>query len=152
MGETIRLSELKGKVVVVEFLLTHCPSCKNGARLLGKLQREYEAKGLRVIGLAIDEGAGVKIPGFVQETNATFPIGVSTHTKAQEFLQFPSVVRMMMPQIAIIDKKGVIREQHGADEAWMGPTVEENNLRTAITKLLAEPASAAAPKKAAPKK
>jgi len=152
-GESIKLSELKGKVVIVEFLLTHCPTCKNNARMLGALQREYDAKGLRVIGLAIDEGAGPKIPGFVQETNSTFPIGVYQHVKAQEFLQFPSVVRMMMPQIAIIDRKGVIREQHGADEPWMAPAIEESNLRKVINQLLAEPAgAAAAPKKAAPKK
>ena len=152
-GETIRLSELKGKVVVVEFLLTHCPTCKDNARLLGRLQRELDAKGLRVIGLAIDEGAGPKIPTFVSETSAAFPIGVMEHTKAQEFLQFPSVVRMMMPQLAIVDKKGVIREQHGADEPWMAPAMEETNLRKLIDKLLAEPAgAAAAPKKAAPKK
>jgi len=151
-GETIRLSELKGKVVVVEFLLTHCPTCKDNARLLGRLQRELDAKGLRVIGLAIDEGAGPKIPTFVSETSAAFPIGVLEHTKAQEFLQFPSVVRMMMPQLAIVDKKGVIREQHGADEPWMAPAMEETNLRKLIDKLLAEPAGAAAPKTSAPKK
>ena len=150
-GETIRLSELKGKVVIVEFLLTHCPTCKNCARLLGSLQREYDSKGLRVIGLAIDQGAGPKIPGFVQETNASFPIGVYEHVKAQEFLQFPSVVQMMMPRIAIVDRKGMIREQHGADEPWLSPAMEETNIRKAIDKLLAEPASAAL-KKAAPKK
>ncbi len=151
-GEKITLSELKGKVVVVEFLLTHCGSCKGSARLLGRLQRELDSKGFRVIGLAIDAGAGPKIPGFVQETSAAFPIGVMEFTKAQEFLQFPSVVRMMMPQIAIIDKKGVIREQHGADEPWMSPAMEETNLRKLIDKLLAEPAGPAATKKAAPKK
>lgn len=142
-GEKIRLSELKGKVVVVEFLLTHCPGCKASARLLGRLQREYNDKGLRVIGLAIDEGAGPKIPGFVQETSAAFPIGVYDHTRAQEFLQFPSIVRMMMPQLAIVDRKGIVREQHGADESWMGPAMEETNLRKLIDKLLAEPVGAA---------
>jgi len=150
-GETIRLSELKGKVVIIEFLLTHCPSCKSSARLLGNLQRQYDAKGVRVIGLAIDAGAGPKIPAFIQEANATFPIGVMEHSKAQEFLQFPSIVQMMMPRIAIVDKKGMIREQHGADEPWMSPAMEETNIRKVIDKLLAEPASASV-KKAAPKK
>lgn len=152
-GERIRLSELKGKVVVVEFLLTHCPTCKNSARVLGRLQRELDAQGLRVIGLAIDDGAGPKIPGFVQETSAAFPIGIYQQTAAQEFLQFPSVVRMMMPQIAIVDKKGIIREQHSGDDPWIGPAIEETNLRKVIGKLLAEPAGApAAPRKITRKK
>lgn len=151
-GERIRLSELKGKVVIVEFLLTHCPGCKNSARILGRLQREFDTKGLRVIGVAIDEGAGPKIPGFVAETNAGFPIGVGSNAKALEFLQFPSIMRMMMPRLAIIDRKGNIREQYGADEPWMAPAIEETNLRKSITKLLAEPAGATPARKSAAKK
>ena len=155
IGERIRLSELKPNVVVVEFLLTGCPTCKNSARLLSRLQTEYSEKGLRVIGLAIDEGAGPKIGGFIQETKATFPIGAYDYMKAREFMQVPAVVNMMMPQLAIIDRNGVVRDQHTAVDKWMAPAVEEANLRKLIDQLLAEPARPAAKagaRKAAPKK
>ncbi len=149
-GEKIRLSDLKGKVVVIEFLLTHCPTCKDNARLLSRLQKEYGPQGFQVIGLAIDPGAGAKLQQFVGETGANFPVGVYGDIAAREYMQIPSVVRMMMPQIAIVDRKGMIRDQHGADDPWMAPAKEEQNLRTLLTKLLAE--KSAAPAKAAPKK
>lgn len=154
-GERIRLSDLKGKVVVIEFLLTHCPGCKNSAGILANLQREYGPGGLQVIGLAIDDGAGPKIPQFVRETGANFPIGVYSNDKAHEYLQVSLMSRMMMPQVAIIDRQGMIREQHSGDDPWMAPAIEEMNLRKAIQKLLAErpgrtPAKAAT--KTAPKK
>jgi len=149
-GEKIRLSDLKGKVVVIEFLLTHCPSCKDNARLLSRLQNELGPKGLQVIGLAIDEGAGSKLRAFVTETGTNFPVGVYSSVAAREYMQIPIVVQMMMPQIAVVDRKGMIRDQHGATEAWMAPAVEEKNLRALLTKLLAE--GAAPPSKAAPKK
>ncbi|MBI4891565.1 MAG: TlpA family protein disulfide reductase [Acidobacteria bacterium] len=153
-GEKVRIQDLKGKVVAIEFLLTHCPGCKNGARTLAKLQSEYKAKGLQVVGLAIDQGAGPKIPQFIAETGANFPIGVYDHDKAQAYLQVPIMIRWMMPTVAFIDRKGMIREQYLGDDPYMSPAMEEINFRKSIEKLLAEgaPRPAAAPAKASPKK
>lgn len=152
-GETVQISDLKGKVVVVEFLLTHCPTCQASARLLSKLQTELGPKGLQVVGIAIDEGAGPKLPDFIAKTGANFPVGVLPQNGAYDFLQIPIMVRLNMPQLAFVDRKGQVREQHGAEEPWMMQTVEESNIRALLTKLLAEKAPAkAAPAKAAPKK
>jgi cytochrome c biogenesis protein CcmG/thiol:disulfide interchange protein DsbE len=154
-GQRIRLSDLKGKVVVLEFLLTYCPGCKHSAGILAQLQREYGPAGLQVIGLAIDDGAGPKIPQFVRETGANFPVGVLSNDKAHEYLQVPLMSRMMMPQVAVVDRRGMLREQHAGDDPWMAPAIEEMNLRKAIEKLLAERpgrAPAQAAPKAAPKK
>jgi peroxiredoxin len=151
-GEKVRLSDLKGKVVVLEFLLTHCPSCKHSAGILARFQNEFGARGLQVVGLAIDDGAGPKIPQFVRETGANFPIGVYGNDKAHEYLQISVMSRMMMPQIAIIDRQGMIREQHGGDDPWMAAAIEEMNIRKALEKLLAAAPAKAAPKAPAAKK
>ena len=137
-GAQIKLSDLKGKVVVIEFLLTNCPTCKASARLLSRLRNEYGPQGVEIVGLAIDPGAGPKLIQFVRETGANFPIGLLEEIAAREFLQVPSVIRMMMPQIAIIDRRGYIREQHGAQEPWMAEANEEKNFRAVFEKLLAE--------------
>lgn len=150
-GQKVSLASLKGKVVAVEFLLTHCPGCKNSAGILAKLQGEYGPRGFQVIGLAIDEGAGPKIPQFIRETSANFPIGVYKADKAHEYLQISLMSRMMMPQVVLIDRQGMIREQHSGDDPWMAPAIEEMNLRKAIEKLIAaQPART--PAKAAPAK
>lgn len=150
-GEMIRLSDLKGKVVILEFLLTHCPGCKNSAGILAKIQSEYGARGVQVLGLAIDDGAGPKIPQFIRETGANFPIGVYSNDKAHEYLQVSVMSRMMMPQVVMIDRQGVIREQHSGDDPWMSPAIEDMNIRKALAKLLAAAPAKAAPK-ASPKK
>ncbi|MBI5083800.1 MAG: TlpA family protein disulfide reductase [Acidobacteria bacterium] len=150
-GQVVKLSQMKGKVVVVEFLLTHCPSCKHSARLLAKLQAEYGPRGLQVIGLAIDEGAGPKLDAFVRETGANFPVGVYSSAAAYDYLEHSMITNMLMPQLAIVDRKGMIREQHGGADPWMAEAMEERNLRALLEKLLKEPAGAAM-KKAAGKK
>jgi peroxiredoxin len=151
-GEAVKLSGLKGKVVVLEFLLTHCPSCKASAKILAKMQAEFGPRGLQVLGLAIDQGAGPKLTGFVQETGANFPVGVYSNVTAYDYLQHPMITSMLMPQMAFVDRKGMIREQHGGSDAWMSPAMEEKNIRDLLEKLLKEPGGAAPAKKAAPKK
>lgn len=149
-GDTITLSALKGKVVVLEFLLTTCPHCQETARKLAGLQREFGPKGLQVIGLAIDENAGQNITSFVAKSGANFPLGVYDYMKSRAYLQIPDVMRMSMPHIAIVDRKGMIQVHHGAEEPWMADSAVEANLRTEITRLLgpgAAPAAKPAPKK-----
>jgi peroxiredoxin len=140
-GAHLRLADQRGKVVLLEFLLTHCAACKAKARLLARLDQEYGPRGLRIFGLAIDEGAGPKLNTFAAETGARFPLGVFNGEIAKQYLQIPPVVNMVMPQVAIIDRKGTIRDQHGAVEPWMDEKVVEKNLRAVIEKLLAEPAT-----------
>ncbi|QOY89328.1 TlpA disulfide reductase family protein [Paludibaculum fermentans] len=147
-GDTITLSALKGKVVVLEFLLTTCPHCQDTARKLAGLQKEFGPKGLQVIGLAIDENAGQNITGFVAKSGANFPLGVYDYMKSRAYLQIPDVMRMSMPHIAIIDRKGMIQVHHGAEEPWMADAAVEANLRADITRLLGPaPAAKPAPKK-----
>lgn len=155
MGDTISLSTLKGKVVVLEFLLTNCPHCQDMDRRLSAYQKEFGAKGVQVLGLAIDENAGPNIGTFVLRSGANFPIGVYDYMKSRAYLQIPDVVRMSMPHIAIVDRQGQIREHRGAEDPWMGDKVVDGNLRATITKLVAEKGAVGAPKstsKAAPKK
>lgn len=148
----MRLSGLRGKVVVIEFLLSTCPGCKHSAGILARLQREYGPRGLQVVGLAIDPGAAQRVPLFVAETGANFPIGLYNDEAARRYLQVPIMVRMMMPQVVIIDRKGMIREQHAGDDPWMAPAIEETNLRKVLEKLLAEGSARRPARKAALKK
>ena len=152
-GERIKLSSLKGKVVAVEVLLTTCPGCQRSATALSKLQTEYRARGFQVIGLAINEGAGPQLPGFTNSYAKTFPVGVYPQEKAFAFLQHSVMSRVLMPQVAFVDRAGNVREQHGGSDAFFND--EEKSMRAVIEKLLKEPGGAAtksAPKSASKKK
>ncbi|MCS7044379.1 MAG: TlpA family protein disulfide reductase [Bryobacteraceae bacterium] len=134
----MRLSDFRGKVVVIEFLLTTCPGCKHSGAILARLQREYGPRGLQVIGLAVDFGSAARIPVFAAETRALFPIAAYSDASAREFLQAPLMLRMSYPQLVFIDRKGVLREHFRGEDPRMDMKAEEANIRKVIEQLLAE--------------
>jgi peroxiredoxin len=147
-GSQKLLSQYRGKVVVLEFLLTTCSHCKNTSRIMSKLQAECGPRGLVSIGVAVNEGAAFKIPAYVQETGANFLVGFSDHGPALDFLKHPK--RFMVPRIAFIDRTGVIRAERGGDGDDEFFKNEEKIMRTIIEPMLG-PARGSA-RKAAPKK
>jgi len=151
-GRTLRSSDYKGKVVVLEFLLTTCPACQNAAHILSRLQGEYGPKGFIVIGVAINQGAERLVGDFMANHATTFPVGVRNEDAARAYLQIPIMNRLLFPQMVFIDRYGVIRSHRGGgnDEGFFAD--EEKNLRFEIERLLKEPGkNAAAPKPAAKK-
>jgi thiol-disulfide isomerase/thioredoxin len=145
----IVLSEYKGKVVALLFLLTTCPHCKAFSKTLEKVSKELGPQGFQVVGAAINDPTGRLVSAFVQETGATFPVGYVKQEISNEFLQHPSMVSMYMPQLALIDRKGVVRFQHPGEDQFYND--QENNLRKEVKLLLAEKAGAT-PAPAAKKK
>lgn len=148
-GGEISLSSLKGKVVCLEFLFTTCPHCQHEAQLLSKLNTEYASKGVAILGVAIDTNL---LPGLVQETvskfiqnyRVNFPVGYAPADSALGFLGVSTMERWAVPQVAIIDKKGMIRAQTPpqSDAKFQ----QEDYLRSQIEMLLKESGSAAKPK------
>src|SRR6478736_8996074 len=67
----VRLSELRGKVVVVDFWATWCKPCKESFPAYQKLSNEKPD--VTFVGVSIDEDPA-NIPAFLEETHATFPV------------------------------------------------------------------------------
>ena len=70
-GNQIRLSLLRSKVVVLEFMLTTCSHCQNTAKLMSRLQKEYSPRGFQAISLPFNDDAVTAAPKFVTEYNVT---------------------------------------------------------------------------------
>jgi peroxiredoxin len=150
-GGVIDLSHYKGKVVAVEFLLTTCPHCQRSSQNIEKLYKELGPKGFQPIGIATNDMAHMLIPEFVRKLGLSFPVGYSTRDLAIEFLQHPVMLTMYMPQLAIIDRAGMVRFQHGGSDTKFFEN-EEKNLRDEVIQLLAEGAAPAAKKSSTGKK
>src|SRR5262245_33477115 len=56
-GGAFKLSDFRGKVLVVDFWATYCPPCVRQVPRLAELSRKYRDKGLEVIGLTSDDEA-----------------------------------------------------------------------------------------------
>jgi len=135
-GEKLALSQFKGKVLAVEFLLTTCIHCKRTSKVMQKLYTEYSGKGFQAIGIAFNDGGKSMLSAYALETGATFTLGAGNRDRVIDFMQHPVMLTMWTPQLAIIDKKGEIRAQYqGTDEFFKN---EEVNLRKWIETLIKE--------------
>jgi thiol-disulfide isomerase/thioredoxin len=150
-GRQALLSQFKGKVVALEFLFTTCPHCQHEASLIAPLNTELGPKGFQPVGVAINTMDIPTVMSFVQQTGANFPIGVSERNAALDFMGISIMERWVVPQLVLVDRKGMVRYQTpplGAEEV-LNPTW----LREKIEELLKEPAASthhpAAAKKAA---
>lgn len=147
-GKQTLLSSYKGKVVLCEILFTTCPHCQQESQLVSKLNQEYGPRGFQPIGVAINPMAGMLVGDFVRDYHVNFPVGFSERDPALAFLGIDPYVRWAVPQVVIIDRKGVIRAQTPplSDEKFQ----DENWLRQQIEPLLREGVTthrAAAPRK-----
>jgi thiol-disulfide isomerase/thioredoxin len=135
----ILLSQYRGKVTVVEFLLTTCPHCQNSAQIMSRLQTEYGPKGFQAVGVAFNDMANMLVPDFVRDFRVNFPVGSTNRETVYSFLQNDPNTGLHVPQIVIIDRKGVIRHQSMPREDSLTGT--EPFLRKSIEALLKEPAT-----------
>lgn len=143
------LSSYKGKVVVVQFLLTTCPHCQAFSQILTKLQTEYGRKGFQALGAAVNEATPEMAKQYAAQYAPNFPVGPLNHDLVYTFMSFSVMERPGFPQIAVIDRKGQIREQTSTEEIAQ-PLQNEAHLRGLVEKLLAEGAAVSGAKAPAP--
>jgi len=74
-GDSLRLVDLRGEVVVLNLWATWCHPCREEMPALQALHERYSGEGLQVVGVSIDgrSSAGL-IPGFLEEVGVTFRI------------------------------------------------------------------------------
>nr|WP_297352516.1 TlpA disulfide reductase family protein [uncultured Caldimonas sp.] len=71
-GEVLRLRQLRGKPLVVNFWATWCAPCVREMPQLDRFHREFEHRGWQVLGIAIDNK--LKVQEFLQKVPVGFPI------------------------------------------------------------------------------
>jgi peroxiredoxin len=136
-GKHIKLSDYKGKVLVVEVLLTTCSHCQRASQGINKVQRELGAQGMQSIGVAVNEMAQMLVEDYTKQFNLDFPVGFSTREPVIQLLQHPVMMKMSFPNVLIIDRNGQIRHQFPGDDKFFEN--EEKNLRDLVLPLLKAP-------------
>ena len=85
-GKTLTLSDMRGKAVLINFWATWCAPCKIETPWIVDLQKQYEAQGLQVLAVSMDDESSTEdVKKFVQEMNMTYPILRGTEEVGDEY-------------------------------------------------------------------
>lgn len=141
-GKHHLLSNYKGKVVVVQFLLTTCQHCQAFSQMLNQFQLKYGPRGFQALGAAVNEATPQMARDYAAQYAQGFPVGPLPRETMLGFMGISVMDHFGLPQIAVIDRKGEIVEQTSSNINDVQPLQEEPHLRALVEKLLGErPAS-----------
>ncbi|MGB9234368.1 MAG: TlpA disulfide reductase family protein [Terriglobales bacterium] len=73
-GGSLRLSQLRGKAVLLNFWATYCEPCKVEMPWFVQLQKEYGPQGFQVVGVAMDDASTDDIAKFAKDMGVNYPI------------------------------------------------------------------------------
>lgn len=128
-GDTIRSSELRGSVVVVNFWATWCIPCRLEMPSLQKLHERHTGEDLRVLGFSVDVASQASVRAFLEEREVTYPVGRASDADRRAFGGIPGI-----PSTFLIDRNGTVR--HRVVGYFAPPALE-----AAVSRLLGEPAA-----------
>lgn len=108
-GDTIKLNNLTGKVVLIDFWATWCPPCRASIPFLVSMYNKYEKDGFMVIGVNVNERFE-QMKGFLEQERVTYKVGYMNN----DLNNLYNVTGI--PTFVIFDKKGnLIKTQVGYD-------------------------------------
>jgi len=114
-GKPGRLSDLRGKVVVLNFWATWCPPCVEETPSLNKLQKYIESRDALVLGVSVDEDIGA-YEKFLKDQGVAFPTFREPTRKVA--LDYGTPV---FPDTYVIDRHGKIARKFYGPQQWDSP-------------------------------
>ena len=104
-GQKVRLRDLRGKVVVLNFWATWCGPCNAEMPMLVDMEKQYAGRGVVFIGASLDDAKSKgRIPAFLSEHRIAFPVWYSATADDMDQLKMGEVV----PATAFLDTEGHI--------------------------------------------
>ncbi len=102
-GKTLKLSDLKGKVVIIDFWATWCPPCRKGIPDLVDLKKKFGKKGLEIVGVSVDQDTKDQVVPFMKEYGINYPIVYGNTNVYRAYGGIEAI-----PTTFIVDKTGKI--------------------------------------------
>jgi thiol-disulfide isomerase/thioredoxin len=103
-GGRTALSDLRGKVVLIDFWATWCGPCRMSIPGIQKLYTKYRDRGFEVLGVALERDDGSQIPAFVKEMGMTYPVGMPAQRELVNGYDPRSI-----PLMVLVDRAGNIQ-------------------------------------------
>ncbi len=121
---TFRLSDYRGKVVLLDFWATWCDPCKQEIPHFIAMQNQYASQGLQVLGVSMDDDEP-PVRDFQQQFKMNYPVALGNPKLADQYGGI-----LGLPITFVIDRQGRIVARHvGATDA----SVFEAEIRKLLT-------------------
>ena len=107
-GKSINLSQLRGKVVLLDFWATWCAPCRLAIPHLNDLYKAYRERGLEIIGVSLDKGSPERVKRFAVNMGIQYTIIMADDEVVKNYGISP------IPTTYLIDRDGYISNK------WVG--------------------------------
>lgn len=114
-GKSENLSDLKGKVVVLNFWATWCPPCVEETPALNRLQKYIDSRNGMILGVSVDEDAAA-YEKFLKDQAVVFPTYRDASKKSAA-----DYGTTMYPETYVIDRHGKIARKIIGAQQWDSP-------------------------------
>ena len=119
-GRVVALSDLRGKVVLLNFWATWCGPCRIEMPAMERLYRTYDRKDFEILAVSTDaQGVAVTRP-FQQENKLTFPI-----LHDADFRVGLSYGARTLPMTFMVDREGIVRQHIFGARDWEAPEAHQ---------------------------
>ncbi len=102
-GGNLKLSDLRGKAVLLNFWATWCGPCKIETPWLVEMQNQYGNQGLQVVGVAMDDSGKDEISKFAKDMGVNYPVLLGKEAVGDEYGGVPA-----LPESFFIGRDGKI--------------------------------------------
>jgi len=105
-GANIKLSELRGQVVMINFWASWCGPCRQEMPLLEQIYQHYQPMGFTLLGINVEEDSAAA-DKVLKEIPVSFPVLYDNRNRVSESYQVRA-----MPSTILIDRDGQVRYLH----------------------------------------
>jgi peroxiredoxin len=106
-GKLVRLSDYRGKVVLLDFWATWCGPCKMEIPWFMDFERKYKDRGFAVLGVSMDDDGWQSVKPFIQDFGVNYRVMVGDERTGDQYGGIEA-----LPTAFLIDREGRVAVEH----------------------------------------
>jgi thiol-disulfide isomerase/thioredoxin len=123
-GKVLKLSELKGKVVLVNFWATWCGPCRAEIPDFIDVYNVYKSKGFEIVGIALDEEGWPVVAPYMKKSKMNYPVVLGSAEVVRQYGGIEAI-----PTTFFVDRNGYIA---GTQVGALSKTELEQKLKSLV--------------------